>query len=180
MSIGWRIAVHLAVEITAGVLLALLLRRFVFMLVRVKGKSMQDTLNDGEGMLALRYGLFGGIRRFDVVICRYPGRKGYFVKRVIGLPGERISMAEGVVYIDGAAIEEDFPCRCALRGFEERALGPDEYFLMGDNRPSSSDSRRVGPIHRRAILARVCCVFLPLMRRRRIPRPGNVIFGRKA
>lgn len=170
MNIVWNIAVRLACEAVTGVLLALLLRRFVCMLVRVKGHSMQDTLHDGDFMLALRYGLFGRIRRFDVVICRYPGRKGHFVKRVVGLPGERISMEEGALYVDGAEVTEDFPLRRSLRGFDERTLGPDEYFVMGDNRPCSSDSRRVGPIHRRAILARVCCVFLPLRRRQRIRR----------
>lgn len=170
MNIVWNIAVRLACEAVTGVLLALLLRCFVCMLVRVKGRSMQDTLHDGDFMLALRYGLFGRIRRFDVVICRYPGRKGHFVKRVVGLPGERISMEEGALYVDGAEVTEDFPLRRSLRGFDERTLGPDEYFVMGDNRPCSSDSRRVGPIHRRAILARVCCVFLPLRRRQRIRR----------
>lgn len=179
MNIVWNIAVRLACEAVTGVLLALLLRRFVCMLVRVKGRSMQDTLHDGDFMLALRYGLFGRIRRFDVVICRYPGRKGHFVKRVVGLPGERVSMTEGALYINGAEVTEDFPLRRSLRGFDERTLGPDEYFVMGDNRPCSSDSRRVGPIHRRAILARVCCVFWPLRRRQRIG-VDNVISSRRA
>ncbi len=170
MNTVWHIVARLACEAATGVLLALLLRFFVCMLVRVKGKSMMDTLHNGDFMLALRYGLFGRIRRFDVVICRYPGRKGHFVKRVVGLPGERISMEEGALYINGAEVTEDFPLRRSLRGFDERTLGPDEYFVMGDNRPCSSDSRRVGPIHRRAILARVCCVFLPLRRRQRIRR----------
>ena len=170
MNTVWHIVARLACEAVTGVLLALLLRRFVCMLVRVKGRSMQDTLHDGDFMLALRYGLFGRIRRFDVVICRYPGRKGHFVKRVVSLPGERVSMTEGALYINGAEVTEDFPLRRSLRGFDERTLGPDEYFVMGDNRPCSSDSRRVGPIHRRAILARVCCVFLPLRRRQRIRR----------
>ena len=170
MNTVWHIVARLACEAATGVLLALLLRFFVCMLVRVKGKSMMDTLHNGDFMLALRYGLFGRIRRFDVVICRYPGRKGHFVKRVVGLPGERVSMTEGALYVDGAEVTEDFPLRRSLRGFDERTLGPDEYFVMGDNRPCSSDSRRVGPIHRRAILARVCCVFLPLRRRQRIRR----------
>ena len=170
MNTVWHIVARLACEAATGVLLALLLRFFVCMLVRVKGNSMMDTLHNGDFMLALRYGLFGRIRRFDVVICRYPGRKGHFVKRVVGLPGERVSMTEGALYINGAEVTEDFPLRRSLRGFDERTLGPDEYFVMGDNRPCSSDSRRVGPIHRRAILARVCCVFLPLRRRQRIRR----------
>ena len=173
-----QIAARMACEAVIGVLLALLLRRFVCMLVRVKGRSMMDTLHNGDFMLALRYGLFGEVRRFDVVICRYPGRKGYFVKRVVGLPGERISMEEGALYIDGEVIDEDFPLRKSLRGFEERTLGPDEYFVMGDNRPCSHDSRRIGPIPRSAIHARVCCVFGPPRRCRRIRR--NVISSRGA
>ena len=179
MNTVWRIATRLACEAAIGVLLALLLRFFVCMLVRVKGRSMMDTLHNGDFMLALRYGLFGGIRRFDVVICRYPGRKGYFVKRVVGLPGERISMAEGALYIDGEIAAEDFPLRKSLRSLEERTLGPEEYFVMGDNRPCSHDSRRIGPIPRSAIRARVCCVFWPPRRCRRIRR-SNVISSRRA
>lgn len=178
MNTVWRIATRLACEAAIGVLLALLLRFFVCMLVRVKGKSMMDTLHNGDFMLALCYGLFGDVRRFDVVICRYPGRKGYFVKRIVGLPGERVSMEEGALYIDGEVVAEDFPLRKSLRGFEERTLGPDEYFVMGDNRPCSHDSRRVGPIPRNAIVARVCCVFWPLRRCRRIRRE-NVISSRR-
>ena len=117
MNTVWRIAAPLACEAAVGVLLALLLRFFVCMLVRVKGRSMMDTLHNGDFMLALRYGLFGDVRRFYVVICRYPGRKGYFVKRVVGLPGERISMEEGALYFDGEVIDEDFPLRKFLRGF---------------------------------------------------------------
>ena len=169
---------RLACEAALGVALALLLRRFVCMLVRVKGRSMMDTLHNGDFMLALRYGLFGDVRRFDVVICRYPGRKGYFVKRVVGLPGERISLEEGALCINGEALAEDFPLRRTARSLEERTLGPDEFFVMGDNRPCSRDSRSIGPIRRSAIVARVCCVFWPLRSCRRIPR-GNVISPRR-
>lgn len=159
---------RIAAEAALGVAIGLLIRRFVLLLPYVKGKSMMDTLHDGEWLLALRYGLFGRIRRFDIVICRYPGRKGRFVKRVIGLPGERISMEQGAVFIDGAPLEEEFPRRACARSFPERTLGPDEYFVMGDNRPCSSDSRspRVGPISARAILARVQCVVYPPRRLR--------------
>ena len=178
MNTVWHIVARLAYEAAIGVLLALLLRRFVCMLVRVKGRSMMDTLHNGDFMLALRYGLFGEVRRFDVVICRYPGRKGYFVKRIVGLPGERVAMTEGALCINGEAVAENFPLRKTLRGFEERTLGPDEYFVMGDNRPCSHDSRRIGPIPRSAIHARVCCVFWPPRRCRRIRR--NVISSRGA
>ena len=90
------------------------------------------------------------------------------MKRIIGMPGETISMEEDVVYINGEAIEENFARRKCLRVIPERTLGDDEYFLMGDNRPNSTDSRRVGPIHRKQILARAVQVIFPLKQRRKI------------
>ena len=164
----WNILIRFAIHFAAALVLALLLRRFVCAFAFVKGKSMMDTLNDKEIMFVLRYGLFGEPQRFDVVLCRYPKRKGLFVKRIIGMPGETISMEEDVVYINGEAIEEDFARRSCMRVITERTLGQDEYFVMGDNRPSSTDSRRVGPIKRKQILAKGVAVLLPLKKRRKI------------
>ena len=129
---------------------------------------MMDSLLDREVLLVLRYGLFGKPKRYDVVICRYPGRKGLFVKRIIALPGERISMHEDAVYIDGEPIDEPFQRRRCMRAFEEIQLGADEYFVMGDNRPVSQDSRRVGPLKRSQLLARAVCVLWPIGKCRRI------------
>ena len=164
----WNIIIRIAIHFTAALLIALLLRRFVCAFAFVKGKSMMDTLNDREIMFVLRYGLFGEPKRFDVVLCRYPNRKGLFVKRIIGMPGETISMEEDVVYINGEPLEESFARRKCLRKLEEKILGADEYFVMGDNRPVSTDSRRVGPIHRKQILAKSVAVLLPFRRRRKI------------
>lgn len=155
------------VEIAAGVALALLLRRFVCLLAVVKGNSMRDTLRGGELLFALRRGLCGGIRRFDVVLCRYPGRgRKLFVKRVVALPGERVAMTEGTLFIDGAPVAENFALRRCRRELVERALGPGEYFVMGDNRPISHDSRSVGPICEKDILAVALCALLPPRRLR--------------
>lgn len=159
---------RIGVEIAVGVVLALVLRRYVCLLTYVQGKSMMDTLQGGEVLFALRYGLVKEIRRFDVVICRYPDRKGYFIKRVIGLPGEMISMEEDRVFIDGEALEENFQRRKTLRKMEEMELGADEYFVMGDNRPISRDSRRVGPLKKSQIIARCCAVVFPLKKMGRL------------
>lgn len=164
----WNIIIRIAIHLAAALMLALLLRRFVCAFAFVKGKSMMDTLNDKEVMFVLRYGLFGEPKRFDVVLCRYPNRKGLFVKRIIGMPGETISMEEDVIYINGEAIREDFARRSCMRMITERTLGEDEYFVMGDNRPSSTDSRRVGPIQRKQILAKSIAVILPFRGRRKI------------
>lgn len=161
---------YLLAEIGIATLLAVLVRCFVGMLVHVKGRSMQDTLQNGEFMFALRRRLCGELKRFDVVICRYPGRKGLFVKRIVGLPGEEIAYEQDVLRIDGAAVAEDFPRRRCLRAMELTILGPDEYFLMGDNRPSSHDSRsrNVGPIPLEDIIGVCRWVVLPPRRIRRI------------
>ena len=156
------------IELLSGVICALLLRRYVCLLAYVKGSSMMDTLRNRDLLFALRYHGKRGVRRCDVVLCRYPDRKELFVKRVSGLPGERISMREGVVFINDVPITEDFPLRKSMRTFEPVEIGPDAYFVMGDNRLSSVDSRRVGPIERGAILARVCAVVFPFSRRKKL------------
>lgn len=148
-------------ELAVAVALVLLLRRFVCMFAWVKGSSMRDTLSNGALIFALRRELCGDPARFDVVLCRYPGRRGLFVKRVVALPGERISMVAGTLHIDGAPVEERFPLRPCRQSLPERLLGPGEFFLLGDNRPCSHDSRSVGPIRREAILAVVKCALLP-------------------
>lgn len=160
----WRIFAELA----AGVALALLLRRFVCILALVQGKSMMDTLKSGEVIFALRRGLSGEIRRFDVVLCRYPRRRELFVKRVVGLPGERIELREGALMIDGEAVAEEFAMRASRRSMDERTLGAEEFFVLGDNRPFSRDSRSIGPISDGAILAVAKCVLFPFRRARRL------------
>ena len=153
--------IRIGIEIAVSLVLALLLRRFVCAFAFVKGKSMMDTLNDKEIIFVLRYGLFGEPQRFDVVLCRYPNRKGLFVKRIIGMPGETISMEEDVIYINGEPIQEDFARRSCMRMITERTLEPDEYFVMGDHRNNSNDSRSIGPIGRDYIIGHVRTVVFP-------------------
>ncbi|MBQ7849130.1 MAG: signal peptidase I [Clostridia bacterium] len=160
----------------AAALTALLLRTFVLSIVRIRGHSMLSTLHDRDIAFVWRLPyLLGRPRRFDVVICRYPGRRlkrlpflpQSFVKRVIGLPGETLEVIGGVLHIDGHPVPEPFLDPERTRFFRDRppvTLGPDEYFVMGDNRDSSNDSRRVGPLRRRAIVGRVVCILFPLRR----------------
>lgn len=164
----------------AALCIALVLRVFVVSFARIKGRSMLPTLQDRDWALVFRLPfLFGRPRRFDVVICRYPGRKmkhlpflpQSFVKRVIGLPGETLEVIEGILHIDGQPVAEDFLDPARTRFYHSRppiTLGPDEYFVMGDNRDSSNDSRRIGPLRRRAIVGRAVCVLFPPRRIRRV------------
>ena len=159
---------YLLMDAVLGVVLALLLRRFVCVLCYVKGRSMMDTLTGGEIVFARRRRKHAPIPRFSIVLCRYPGRKGLFIKRVIGLPGESIAVTEDILHINGEAIDENFPRRRMLRDMEEREIPPGCYFLMGDNRPASSDSRRIGPIAQEEIIAIAKYVVFPLKKRRKI------------
>lgn len=160
--------------IAAAVIAALLIRTFVFEPVRVDGSSMADTLHDKEMVFVTKFDyLFGDPSRQDVVICHYPDRKEYFVKRLIGLPGDTIeikydlSTAQKVVFINGEPLDEPYltPERnTRLSLMEPITLGEDEYFVMGDNRDNSNDSRNlddVGPISRKAIVGHVRFVFFP-------------------
>lgn len=164
--VGWM--KYLIADAVLGVAIALLLRQFVCLLAHIKGRSMQDTLQNGEVVFALRRRIHGKIRRFDVVLCRYSGRKGLFVKRVVGLPGETIWIEEDVLHVNGEPVPENFARRRCLRPMGERHVCADEYFVLGDNRPASKDSRSVGPIPLKQIVAVVKCVVFPFGKIRKI------------
>lgn len=168
------------IMLTGVLAAALLLRTCVLSLTRIKGRSMLPTLADRSWTLVWRLSLLlRAPRRHEVVICRYPNRywKGVkflpmaFVKRVIGLPGETVEIVEGVVHINDEPLDEPYldPKHTRFtRSRPPRTLGPDEYFVMGDNRDASNDSRSVGPLKRRAILGHVLCTFWPLSRLSRV------------
>lgn len=152
------------VWIAAIALVCLLLRLFVFHLVRIEGGSMQDTLCSGEIALVTGFDYrFGATpARGDVVECRFPGRVDTYVKRVIGLPGETVEIRDGRTYIDGEAISE--PYVFSIPEDYSVTLGENEYLVLGDNRSESYDSRveDMGPIGAEDILGRVRLCAWPL------------------
>ena len=170
--------------ILAAVLIAIAVRAFVAEPIRVDGTSMTNTLKDGEIVLATKWDyLLGDPQRNDIVICRYPGRVNerganqinisaalsldtytLFVKRLVALPGDTVQITGGHLYVNGELVEDPEFMASVPTDFAERKLGADEYFVMGDNRYSSHDSRAndVGPISRSAIMGKVKCVLLPL------------------
>lgn len=169
-----------AIETLLTLAAVLMLRLFVVNVARIQGGSMLPTLHNRDFALVWRLPyLFREPRRGDVVICHYPGRMmkrlpflpQAFVKRVIGLPGDTLEWIEGELLLNGTPLAEPYldPARCRFpRTRPPVTLGPDEYFVLGDNRDSSNDSRRVGPLSRRAIRGRVVCILFPLKRIRRI------------
>lgn len=165
----------------------LLFVNFVAHPVRVDGRSMYPTLKDGEsGFTNVGGVLLNGVERGDIVVVTMEeeGQKTHWVKRVIGLPGDTVSCVNDVVYINGKVLDEtkyiapDYRQSLVdkfgyfnkvpnadntnVEDFEEVKLGDDEYYVMGDNRPYSKDSRYVGPVKKSQIFAKKMLVLLPI------------------
>lgn len=150
---------------------------FVIRPETVVGPSMIPTLQDGEqGVTNIFASLAFGISRFDVVAIVEPNSGEQWVKRIIGLPNEKIEYRKGKLYVNGEYIEEDFlddtyiqsvgKTRETFTGDFEKTLGEDEYFVMGDNRLISQDSRARGPFNRSDIIGKHVYVFFPLNKAR--------------
>ncbi len=166
----------------AAVVIATCVRTFIAEPVRVDGTSMTNSLLDGEIVLVskLAYGKdTDGMERGDVVICRYPGRMEssislgaslsidnytIFVKRLVALPGDTIEFAGGNMYVNGELVPNPEKMGSIPWDYPLRQLGADEYFVVGDNRRTSHDSRAsdVGPISRDMIMGKAVQVILPL------------------
>ena len=135
-----------------------------------RGRSMEPSLRDGD--LALALAPRHPIQRAGLAIIRLSESDApeYSVKRIVGLPGERVSLEDGLLFIDGAHHREPY-----LRGLPASVgldaaswtLGADEYFALGDNRARSVDSRRFGPVPASAIVAVVVARIWPIRRRPR-------------
>ena len=190
------------VALVAAVLIVVVIQSFLFRIIRVEGQSMADTLQNGERLFVTVTDVkFGDVDRDTVVICHYPGRmhnwfglfetKEYFVKRVVAVPGDTIYRESDVTHVvyeqDGqtvdVALDERMKDSAFFRSldYEPYVLGEDEYFVVGDNRYNSHDSRdwdgpgvengggndydttnNVGPIGKDMIVGRVREVIWPL------------------
>lgn len=152
--------------IAIAVVFYLLLSAFVFQIIYVDGYSMTDTLMDGERMFVTKYQyIFSDPERFDVVICHYPDRgKTNFVKRIVGVPGDTIAISGGILYVNGEAVEEGYINYPPIYDIHEQVVPDGYYFVMGDNRASSNDSRNpnVGPLAESQIVGKVRAVVWPL------------------
>ena len=135
-------------------------------LLRVTGSSMNNTLRDGDIVLVTRFDYRGGRTpgRGAVVECRFPGRDGNYIKRVVGLPGDRLAFSEGFLTLNGEAVME--PYVSSVTDDYAIELEEDQYLLLGDNRAESYDSRMsdMGAVGADAFSGRVRAVVWPLKR----------------
>ena len=153
-------------------IIGLLINAFLFQFIRVDGESMLDTLHDGDIMFATKIDyIFGDPENGDVVICRFPGvtNEGKtFVKRIVGCPGDVIEFRAGMLFRNGEPANEDYLTETRNQQpfvMPPMTLGPNEYFVCGDNRDNSHDCRTLiywgkpEPISREDIIAHAQFVF---------------------
>ena len=152
-----------------AVVSAYLIVTFVAQRTNVDGKSMYPYLDDGESLIVEKLSYkFGDVDRFDIVVFpHYDEERGgevYYIKRVIGMPGETVQIKDGKIYINGEVLDEDYGYYIndyPMSGYdaeEEIEIGEDEYFVMGDN------SRQIGCVKGDTIVGRACFRILPFKR----------------
>ena len=161
----------LGMLVYVGIVLAItfLIITFVGQRTHVSGESMENTLDDGDQLIVdkLTY-RFHDPERFDIIVFPFRYKDNtYYIKRIIGLPGETVQIVDGEIYINGELLEESYGrevMQDAGLAAEPITLGDDEYFVLGDNRNYSSDSRdpSVALIHRKEIIGRAWLRIWPL------------------
>lgn len=143
------------------VLIVVLIRTFLFTPIKVNGTSMVDTLHNGDTMILNKIGIkVTDIKRFQIVVIKTSD--SYLIKRVIGLPGETIKYNNGKLYINGKVIKDKYCKNNNTSDFEEVKIPEDSYFVMGDNRSNSIDSRRIGTIEKADIMGTTRLIIFPL------------------
>lgn len=157
-----------AVTLAAAVLLALAVHTWVGQIVVVEGPSMEPTLYSSDAVIAgkLEY-RFAKPKRGDIVIVRFPGSDEDYIKRVVAVGGERISVARGSVYIGGKRLDEPYLYDQAIVfDMAEMTVPDDTIFVMGDNRNNSTDSHMpgVGPIPLESVVGRAYLQVWPFDR----------------
>ncbi len=142
------------------ILAVILVRTYIVTPVRVNGSSMNETLKDGDILLLNKYEYkFKEIKRFDIVVIHYKNEK--FIKRVIGLPGETLEFKDNILYINGKKIEETFLTEETADFIYEGEIGKNCYFVMGDNRDDSLDSRFFDCFDEKTIMGKVTFSIFP-------------------
>lgn len=165
----WKSIVSNIIWILVMLLAVFLIVEYVGQRTQVSGSSMEDTLHDGDNLIVDKISYrFRDPERFDIIVfLPNENEKTYYIKRIIGLPGETVQIVDGKIYINGEVLEENYGKEVIKRA--ERAstpivLGGDEYFVLGDNRNNSKDSRdpSVGNVKRSSIVGRAWVRIWPL------------------
>ena len=146
------------------IVLALLIKEYIFSPIKVNGSSMYPTLEDGDIMILNEIGYhLNGINRFDIVVVKKDNDR--IIKRVIGLPGETVSYKDNKLYINGNEVKEDFTHDIThnfdLSEIDVEVIPEDYYFVVGDNRGNSKDSRMIGLVSKSEIKGKTSLILYP-------------------
>lgn len=157
------------IAIMAAILVVI--RFFVAEPHKVSGSSMVPNFHDADFIITNKLAVkLGGLERGEVIILTNPRNNDQvFIKRIIGLPGERVRLLNGLVYLNGKPLSEPYlpqdiktPGESFLQDGEEVVVPNNQYFVMGDNRTASSDSREFGPISKELIIGQAFLRYWPL------------------
>lgn len=139
------------------VLVVVLIRTFIITPVRVDGESMKNTLKNGDILLLYK---LGSINRLDIIVLDEEKDNEKIIKRVIGLPGETVAIKKGKIYINNKVIDDEYAYG-ETSDYDKVTLEDDEYFILGDNRLISKDSRYFGPIKKSEIKGKIVFRVFP-------------------
>lgn len=144
------------------IIVVALIRIFIFTPVIVDGPSMMNTLHDNDIMILDKIGMrTKGIKRFNIVVIKYGKTK--LIKRVVGLPGETIEYKDNKLYINDKEIVDDYN-NGGTEDFEKLVIPDNMYFVLGDNRNDSVDSRIIGSVSKNKILGHATYIIFPFNR----------------
>jgi signal peptidase I len=156
----------LAIDLFFALVVAFFIILFVYQPVKVEGGSMEPGLEDQERIFINKLVYrFGSIERGDIVVFRYPrDTRKSFIKRVIGLPGDHISISYGRVFVNGSLLPEPYVPGDYLdaRSYPETIVPVNDYFVLGDHRSMSNDSRDFGPVMRSYIYGKAVLGYWPM------------------
>lgn len=155
-------------DLMLALIILVLIIQFAYRPVKVEGTSMMPSLEDQDRIFINKFNYqfgVGEVKRGDTVVFSYPGdpSKSY-IKRVVGLPGDHVTIDEGMVSVNGRRLEEPYVPSAYrdVQSVNETVVPPDCYYVLGDHRSSSNDSRSWGPVHRRHIFGKAVFVYWPL------------------
>ena len=139
------------------VVVVVLIRTFIITPVRVDGDSMKNTLKNGDILLLYK---LSSINRFDIIVLDEEKDNEKIIKRVIGMPGETVAIKKGKIYINDKVIDDEYAYG-ETSDFDKVTLADNEYFILGDNRLISKDSRYFGPIKENEIKGKIVFRLFP-------------------
>jgi len=151
-------------SIAIAAILAFIIHTFLFSIVIVDGVSMETTLHDSERLILNKITYrFNELERGDVVVF-HATEKDDYIKRIIGLPGEKIEYKDNQLYINDVPIDEPYIGDVMTENFGPLVIPEGKVFVLGDNRTNSSDSRQIGPISIDQITGKVNYLIWPMNR----------------